>query len=401
MNFVHWRFAGKLLGTLLLLSGAAGALFAGFAFSRFGTFYQVSLLAGLALSLAFLAALWRLWRAPERSIFALVMVGLGGIWVCAPLACRFVQGILYRDYAAPIDGHAASVELVYEGYQSPFNHVFSLAEAIAAGFSELRVDGLAYTAHHELSYVRRNASGQRPRYRVIEKVITPPEKPWAGNWPERGDIEISVLDTQSGQVIGRWHGPTERGLRGPMAGKFVGTVLKPSMVQHAPVAYDDKGTIVGIEAGAGEFPRIERVPLHGCPAAYSVETGRGEMRSTELHTPGWNYGVLRGHTSVVCTAEGIFVSSFGGYYTRQGYTNNLVDVLQLSEDGITMAQVHATVPELDQRFRALLLVVERIERQGDRLVLRTLYYTAGQPATLRYIVDLALELAPASTSFRQ
>jgi len=401
MHLIHWRFAGRLLGTLFLATGAVGALLAGFALSRLGTFYQLSLAAGLALSLAFQAALWRLWRGPERSIFVLVMVGLGAIWVCVPLAYRLAQGLLYRDHAAPIDGHATSVELVYEGYPSPDHHVFSLVEAATAGFSELRVDDLAYTARHPLAYVRRKASGERPRYRVIEKVITPPEMPWAGNWPERGDIEISVLDTQSGEVIGRWHGPTERGLRGPMAGKFVSAILKPSKVQHAPVAYDNKGTIAGIEEGAGQFPRIEPVPLHGCPAAYSVEPGRGEMRSTELHTPGWNYGVLRGHTSVVCTAEGIFVSSFSGYYSRQGYTNNLVDVLQLSDDGITIAQIHAKVPELDQRFRALLPVVERIERQGDRLVLHTLYYTAGQPATLRYIVDLALELAPPGTSLRQ
>ncbi|HEY0589771.1 MAG TPA: hypothetical protein VGD52_26835 [Pseudoduganella sp.] len=395
MKFPAWRLGGKLVATLFLLLGAVGAFFAGFGFNIFGKVSLVFLLPCLILSLAFVLAIWRLWRAPRRSIYALAMAALAGMWVCIPLGYRLWQDIFYRDYAAPIVGHTDSIELVYEGHKDSSSHVFSVDDAMSAGFSELRVgDQLYRVTLASPAYVRRNAPAARPRYRVIEKVKTPKEKSWSSNWPGRGDIEISVLDTQSGEVIGRWHGPAKTGWGGPMAREFLSDVLKPSTQRYLPTPPQSKGTITALKQASGDLGDVTWVPMHGCPAQFRAEAGRCGSAGTELHTPDWTYGGLRGHTSIVCSAEGIYVFSFDGEFTPAGYANNRVGVVLLSSDGSLLAHASALVPGLDQLHRQLVPMVESVERQGNNLALQTLYRTMQTPAALQYAASLALELTP-------
>ena len=391
MEYPGWRLARKVLATLLLLFCAVVAFLSGFGFNIYGRVFLIFLLPCFLLSLGFLYAIWRLWKAPARSIFACVMITLGAMWLLVPLGWKLYQTVIYRDFGTPIAGHANAIELVYQGYPSRSDHVFSLGYALASPFSELRIgDDLFVPGTAPQRYLRKAAGPQRPRYKVIERLVTPPEKSWSTHWPGRGDVEMSVIDTTTGEVIGRWNGPTKGGWRGPMASAFLVDLLRPSSGRRVLREDAIPGTVIALEEASGNWPGQGRIPLSGCPEHFSAHWDTGYARPVELHAGNWSYGGLQGESSVVCNAEGIFIFSFSRPYAY----DNIVEFVQLADDGKVLAQALVKLPQLDPRLKDLMPMVQSVERRGGKLALRTLYRNSSSSSELRYIAEVELPLTP-------
>lgn len=375
MQFLNRRTVGRVGATLLLLYCALRAIGAALAFSLLGPLFLLTLVPCAALACVFLGAAWRLWRPAGHSRFAKITVVLCALWVALPLAAPAYQALLYPDAIPASAAPATAIEMVYQGHDNPSDHVLSLGYLLTMDFAQLRVADDVYVAAAPYgNYWRQEGGPQRPRYRVTERVIKSRSRAWAGNWPGRGDIEISVLDTQTGKQLGVWHGPEKDGWRGPMAMDFLTRVLRPEGGQRSQRFSERPGRLLGVQEVDGPAPGDNKAPSRsGCPPR-SVTTLPGPyVQQLELRANGWTYGMLRQPNSIVCGPDGFFAFSLGEYGD-----SGSVQVIHLSADGAVLGVANATIPELAQRFAGRVPLVESASLAGAKLAFRTGYYLPAQ-----------------------
>jgi hypothetical protein len=400
MQFLNRPNAARVCARLLLLYCALHSLSASLGAVLLGPIFLMALIPCVALACVFLAAIWRLWRKPGRSRFVNVTVALGVAWSGIPLAVRLYQGVFYHDVLPASAAPAESIELVYQGHDSPTDHVLSLDYLLTMDFAQLRVEDDVFVAAAPYGNYRRQAGGQpRPRYRVTERVIKSRSHSWAGNWPGHGDIEISVLDTQTGKQLGLWHGPEKDGWRGPMAMDFLTRVLRPvggTRTQRYP---ERTGSLLAVQEVAGPgpvtAPKDGKPSRSACPPASVAMMPGPYVQHLELHANGWIYGMDRHPRSIVCGPDGFFVFYLGGYADRDA-----VKVIHLSTAGQVLGVADAVIPELAQRFAGRVPLVESAALDGAKLAFRTGYYLPawGKPAASHEVANLEVTLDPVARS---